>query len=120
MASPRGCWGDDAEQGSLLPQSCRSFTANSDIRRTWHAKPNRISDFARRPAQIRRRSCPDVRLGVRDVEQSAEGRRPDGRECLEFVDDPVDAAGQSLDVIRVDGREHRDPQLVASELAVWL
>src|SRR3954467_6657783 len=37
------------------------------------------------------------------------------RDCLDFFDDPVDAAGECLDVVRVDGREHRDPQLVAPQ-----
>ena len=32
----------------------------------------------------------------------------------------VDARGQRLDVVGLDGREHRDPQLVAAELAVGL
>ena len=38
----------------------------------------------------------------------------------EALDDPVDAGGERLDVGRVDGGVHRDPQLVAAELAVGL
>ena len=34
------------------------------------------------------------------------------------LDDVVDALRQRLDVVRLDGREHGDPQLVAAELAV--
>src|SRR4051812_8841209 len=43
-----------------------------------------------------------------------------GRVSALTLHDVVDAPGQSLDVVRLDGREHRDPQLVAAELAVGL
>jgi hypothetical protein len=42
------------------------------------------------------------------------------RYLLQLLDDPVDAACQCLDVLRVDRREHRDSQLVAAEFAVGL
>jgi hypothetical protein len=42
------------------------------------------------------------------------------RELAEPLDDVVDARGQRGHVGRVDGRVERDPQLVASELAVRL
>src|SRR6202012_95974 len=37
---------------------------------------------------------------------------------LEPFDDPVDAFDERADVVRFDGGEHRDPQLVASDFAV--
>src|SRR5690348_2133293 len=43
-----------------------------------------------------------------------------GADAVGVVDDPVDALGQRLDVIRLHGGEHPDPQLVAAELAVGL
>ena len=36
------------------------------------------------------------------------------------VQNPVDSASQTTDVLRVDGREHTDAQLVAAQLAVRL
>ena len=45
--------------------------------------------------------------------------RPYGASAVGVVlDEVVDAAGEGLDVGRVDGREHADAQLVAAELAV--
>src|SRR5690606_23514597 len=38
----------------------------------------------------------------------------------EPLDDPVDARGERGDVVRLDGREHADAQLVAAQLAVRL
>ena len=38
----------------------------------------------------------------------------------ELFDNPIDAGGQRADVVRVDGGEHRHPQLVAAEFAVGL
>ena len=38
----------------------------------------------------------------------------------EVLDDPLDAAGQGGDVVRLDGGEHADAQLVAAQLAVRL
>ena len=47
-------------------------------------------------------------------------RRSGTRASAELAHDVVDAGGERLDVGRVDGREHRDAQLVAAELAVRL
>src|SRR6201986_2431082 len=43
-----------------------------------------------------------------------------GADAVDVLDHPVDAPGQRLDVVRLDRREHPDPQLVAAELAVGL
>src|ERR1700743_2240145 len=43
-----------------------------------------------------------------------------GADAVDVLDNPVDAPGQRLDVVRLDRREHPDPQLVAAELAVRL
>src|SRR4051812_47546228 len=40
--------------------------------------------------------------------------------ALQALDDVVDAGGERLDVLRLDGGEHGDAQLVAAELAVGL
>src|SRR4051812_10498643 len=49
--------------------------------------------------------------------RSSPGSRSWSSDLLHYV---VNAGGERLDVRRLDGREHRDPQLVAAQLAVGL
>src|SRR5262245_54072939 len=55
--------------------------------------------------------CPTCGGGSRPVPES----RASSAQALDHV---VDAVGERLDVLGVDGRVQRDPQLVAAQLAV--
>ena len=46
--------------------------------------------------------------------------RPGPASCRQLLHHPVDARRERLDVVRLDGGEHADPQLVAAQLAVGL
>ena len=88
--------GDEAYRPHRLPPSQLAVDHPADRSVTPYG-----ADATRTRSMVRTRSRP---------------RRTE--ETFRALDDVVDAGGQRLDVGRVDGREHRDPQLVAAQLAV--
>src|SRR4051794_38259691 len=111
MASPRGV-GDDA--GAVLPSPLALQVLHSKFGHLTQSvrKASAAPPLCSTSSTNWARFMPECRIPCSGCRAKWSG--------LEVVGDPVDAAGQRLDVIRVDRREHRDPQLVAAELAVGL